>query len=86
MTRVRIEQDRPGCIGCFMCVDLDPGHWRVMGLKAELIGGDEDEEGRWSLVDEVDDLGRLVGAAETCPVAVINVENLETGGYLVKGF
>lgn len=87
--KILIEFDREPCIGDFLCVDHDPGHWEPgSDGKAVLVGGSENEPGVYVLEDETDEEGveDAVAAGDACPVQIINVEDREAGEYLHRGF
>lgn len=71
---MKVEYDRSSCDGWFQCVQQwDAFDMNVVEGKADLIDGEEDEDGR--LVREVPEEAEedAVAAAESCPVDVIVV-------------
>ncbi|MFH1589538.1 MAG: ferredoxin [archaeon] len=82
MAKYQITYDRDGCIGAAACAALDPARWNMNSDgKADMIKAKEIKPGLWVL--EVDDLGDAKDAAESCPVSVIKIKNLDTGEDIV---
>ena len=72
--KYRIEYDREGCIGAAACVAVDPERYVLNDDgKADLIEGEQQEDGKWRYWITEDQLERAKEAAEACPVAVIHV-------------
>lgn len=76
MGKFKIIYDRDACIGAAACAALDPKLFEMnTDGKADLIGGKEEKPGLFVL--EIDDLGDAKDAAESCPVDVIKIKDLE---------
>ncbi len=78
-----VEYDRGGCIGAAACAAVDPENFEMRedGL-AWLKEGKETAKGSNVFTKEVDDLGFLKEAAESCPVQVIKVKVKNTNRYV----
>ena len=79
MAKIKILYDREGCIGAGVCAAIADKVW-VMNDdgKADLIGGKQDEDGKWILEIDEADLDVNKQAAEGCPALVIHL--LEENG------
>ena len=64
MAKVRIEHDRPNCIGCAACSAIAPDQW-------EMNADGKVDAKKTEVEDSEKDLA--VQAAESCPVNVIHV-------------
>ena len=78
MTKFKIEHNRPECIGCGACAAVSPDFWEMAddgksSIKGGKKFGDKEEKG----ISEKD-LATNKEAAESCPVDVITITNLET--------
>ena len=75
MAKYKIVYDKPGCIGAFSCVALDPEHW-INGEdgKAILIKGKQ-EGNNYVIEVELDkeQFEKMKAGAESCPVNVIHI-------------
>lgn len=69
-TRWRVTVDRGTCIGSAVCVGTVPSRFKLVDDKSQPV----DE------VIEPDD--EVIGAAESCPMEAIRVENAQTGEVL----
>jgi len=78
MAKFKIEHNRPECIGCGACAAVSPGFWEMVDdgkssiKSAKKVGDKEEKE-----IDEKD-LATNKEAAESCPVNVISITNLDT--------
>lgn len=83
--RYLIEYDRSGCIGAASCTQVDPENWVLADdVKADLKGS-ATEPSSGLYVKEIDEsqLEDALRGAQSCPVRVIRVKDLQTGEYLV---
>lgn len=82
--RYKVVYNRPDCIGAAACVAIDPKRW-VMNEdgKADLISAKEVKPGIWELEIEAEALEINKDSAEGCPVAVIQIFDMETGEKLI---
>lgn len=62
MPKIKIEHDRPNCIGCGACASVCPDNW----------GMEKDGKSKPKKTD-LTELGCNMDAAEACPVNVIHV-------------
>ncbi|MFH1770050.1 MAG: ferredoxin [archaeon] len=82
MAKFKIIYDRDACIGAAACAALDPKLFKMNADgKADLIGGKEVKPGLFEL--EVNNLGEAKDAAQSCPVNVIKIKDLENKKDLV---
>ncbi len=85
MTRYKIIYDREGCIGAAACAAVSPKYWKMVeDGKANLIGS-EKVEGKEEYILEIDDTDfeEMFEAAQSCPVIVIHIINLDTGEKII---
>lgn len=81
MGRYKVEYDRAGCIGAFVCTAMNPENFKEADDgKADLING-KDEGDLFTF--ETDDISKLLKAAEGCPVNVIHIIDTKTGKRLI---
>lgn len=83
--KYRVELDREGCIGAAACVAVDSENWQIVeDGKVDLKDSKQDEKTKF-FVREIDEseLARWKEAAESCPVAVIHIVDLETGKRII---
>lgn len=75
MAKYKIIYDKPGCIGAFSCVALDPEHWvNNEDGKAALVGGKQDSNNYILEVElNQEEFEKMKAAAESCPVNVIHI-------------
>ncbi len=83
--RYKVIYDREGCIGAAACAAVFPERWEIVeDGKADLKGGEPKED---NLVQEVEfddeELEKMMASAESCPVNVIHIIDLETGEKLI---
>ena len=77
--KYKIIHDRPECIGCGACTVIADKFWEMNDDgKSDLIGGKNTEDGKQILEIEKRDFEINLEAAESCPVEVIHIEDLET--------
>lgn len=79
MTKFKLLHNRPDCIGCGACAAITPEFW-VMNAdgKADIISGKEMENQWQELEIEDKDFASNKDAADSCPVNVIHIKNLDT--------
>lgn len=83
--RYRIELDREACIGAAACVAVDPDNWAIVeDGKVDLKNSTQDPKTKF-FVREIDEseLPKWKEAAESCPVTVIHIVDLETGRRII---
>lgn len=84
MARYRITLDRVNCIGCGACAAICPNRWKMEDDgKSQIIGGEEAEEGRFVKDIEEAEFPDNHEAANSCPVNVIHLKNLDTDEELI---
>ena len=77
--KYKITLNRPDCIGCGACTVIADKFWEMNDDgKSDLINGKNREDGKQELEIENRDFEINLEAAESCPVEVIHIENLET--------
>ena len=83
--KYRIELDREGCIGAAACVAVDPENWEIVeDGKVDLKGSKQDPKTKFFLKDiDESELHKWKEAAESCPVSVIHIVDLETGKRII---
>ncbi len=73
MVKLRIEYDKPGCIGAAVCAQFAPNLFVLdADGKADLVGH-RLENGKQVLELEVADAEPVLNAARGCPVLIIKV-------------
>ena len=90
--RIKITYDRSGCIGAAACAAVAPEFWKIVddGL-ADLAGATQVDEDMWELeLDEQDFKEKFKEilqinkeAAESCPVQVIKIYNVDSGERII---
>ena len=83
--KYRIEYDREGCIGAAACVAVDPENWELVeDGKADLSKSEQDSKTKF-FIREIDEseLQKWKEGAESCPVNVIHIVDLETGKRII---
>ncbi|MBN2421389.1 ferredoxin [Candidatus Woesearchaeota archaeon] len=65
-----LEQDK--CIGCGACTNICPKHFKMRGIKSELIGGKKTKDGFEKEIGEVDK--DVKDAVNSCPAMCILVK------------
>ena len=86
MPKYKIELDREACIGAAVCAAIAPQFWKMVDDgKVNLIGGQKNKDtGMWELIIESEnDLMLNKESAESCPVTVIHITNLDTNQKLI---
>lgn len=84
MNKYKIKHDRENCIGCSACASLCERFWEMNADgRSDLIGGDKLEDGFQSLEIEERDFECNMDVAESCPVNVIHLINIESGEELI---
>jgi ferredoxin len=83
MAKYKIEHDRPNCIGCGACTAVAPDFWEMVedgksSIKNGKKVGDKEEKE----IDEKD-FAANKEAAESCPVNVIHLINLDTNEKVI---
>ena len=78
MAKFKIEHNRPDCIGCGACAAVSPDFWEMKDDgKSSIKGGKKVGDKEEMVIDEKD-LAANKEAAESCPVNVIHIVNLDT--------
>jgi len=83
--KYRVELDREACIGAAACVAVDPDNWTIVeDGKVDLKDSKKDNKTGF-FVREIDEseLKKWMESAESCPVNVIHIIDLETGKRLI---
>jgi len=83
--KYRVELDREVCIGAAACVAVDPDNWTIVeDGKVDLKDSIKDNKTGF-FVREIDEseLKKWMESAESCPVTVIHITDLETGKRLI---
>lgn len=78
--RYLVELDREGCIGAAACVAVDPDNWAIVeDGKVDLKDSKQDTKTKFFIreIDEIE-LQKWKEAAESCPVNVIHIIDLDT--------
>lgn len=70
MGKVKIVHRKEDCIGCGACVAVCPDYWEMEGDKSHLKGSTKDGD---TEVLDLDDVGCIKDAADSCPVECIEV-------------
>ena len=83
MGKFKVTYDRDACIGAAACAALDPKLFKMNADgKADLIGGKEVKPGLFEL--EIENIVEAKDAAESCPVRVIKIKDLENNKELIE--
>ena len=92
MAKYKIIFERKDCIGAATCTAAAPEFWKIeertaKGLinlqgKADLIDSDYSSDIQERIIDEKD-LAMNLSAANSCPVHIIHIINLETGEKII---
>ncbi|MDO8660474.1 MAG: ferredoxin [Candidatus Woesearchaeota archaeon] len=78
--KYQIVYDREGCIGAAACAAVNAKDWEIVeDGKANLLKSKETSKGIWERIITEDELKAHMDAAESCPVRVIKIIDLETG-------
>lgn len=79
MVKFKIIHDRANCIGCGACAAICEKFWEMDNDgKSNIIKGKKLDNGTEELLIEEKDFEANKEAAESCPVNVIHLKNLET--------
>lgn len=85
--RYKIVYDREGCIGAAACVAAYPERWSLVDDgKADIIGDGatkNDDNTQQELEFSEEEFQKMMDAAQSCPVNVIHVVDLESGERLI---
>ena len=83
--KYRVELDREGCIGAAACVAVDPDNWTIVeDGKVDLKESKQDLSTKFFVRDiDESELQKWKEAAESCPVTVIHIVDLETGKRII---
>jgi ferredoxin len=78
MAKYKIEHDRPNCIGCGACAAVAGNFWEMADDgKSSIKGGKKVGDKEEKEIEEKD-LASNKEAAESCPVNVISITNLDS--------
>ena len=83
--KYKVELDREGCIGAAACVAVDSENWELVeDGKVDLKNSTQDQKTKF-FVREIDEseLQKWKEAAESCPVLVIHIVDLDTGKRII---
>ena len=85
MGKFLISHNRPDCIGCVSCEDIDPKSWKMdyNDCKADLIKSKKREDGWEEKEIEEKDFKINKEAADSCPVNVIHIKNLDNDEEII---
>lgn len=84
--KYKIVYDREGCIGVAACAAEFPERWQMsQDGKADLIGSEKVNENESEFILEIgeEELEAMKRAAQSCPVNVIHIIDLETGEKII---
>ncbi len=80
--KYKIIYDREGCIGAAACAAVNPQDWDIVeDGKANLLKSTK-TNAHWERIIDESELARNMEAAESCPVKVIKIIDLQTGKQL----
>ena len=83
MAKFKIEHNRPDCIGCGACAAVAPDAWEMKDDgKSSIKNGKKVGDKEEMEIDEKD-LPSNKEAAESCPVNVIHIVNLDTNEKVI---
>lgn len=83
MTKYKVDINRPDCIGCGACAAVSPDHWEMNADgKIDIKGGKKAGENQEKEIAE-GDLAPNKEAAESCPVNVIHITNLDNNEKVI---
>ena len=79
MTKIKLQHNRPECIGCAACAAVAPDFWEMTsdGSKSDIKHGKNLESGWQELEIEEKDFQANKDAADCCPVNVIHITDKE---------
>ncbi len=83
--KYKVELDREGCIGAAACVAVDPDNWTIVeDGKVDMKDSTKDLRTSFfiRIIDE-SELQKWKEAAESCPVNVIHIIDLDTGKNVI---
>ena len=84
MAKYKITHDRANCIGCAACAAVAPDHWEMKDDgKSSIVGGKEREDGWEELDIDQESLAENKEAAESCPVNVIHIKELDNDEEII---
>lgn len=84
MANFEIIHDRPNCIGCGACVAICEKFWEMdSDGKSNIINGKRLENGKELLQINEKEFECNKEAAESCPVNVIHLKNIETNEEII---
>jgi len=82
--KYKIIYDREGCIGAAACAAEFPERWEMsQDGKADLVDSEKVNETEYILEIGEEELEAMMRAAQSCPVNVIHIIDLETGEKLI---
>ncbi|MFQ5406152.1 MAG: ferredoxin [Candidatus Micrarchaeia archaeon] len=80
MAKYKIEHERPNCIGCSACVAVCPKFWFMGDDGKTSVTGAKRLENGWEELEILEENVQCnKQAADSCPVNVIHLTNLDTG-------
>lgn len=83
MAKYKIKHEREDCIGCGACAAICEKFWEMNSDgKSDLIGSQKDGTNEILEIEEKD-FEENLEAAESCPVNVIHIKNLENDEDLI---
>lgn len=83
MAKYKITHDRPGCIGCAACTSVCPAYWEMGADGKSSLKGSSAEGDKTGREIEEADFSCNKNAADSCPVNVIHLKNLESGEEII---
>jgi ferredoxin len=87
MGKFKIEHNRPECIGCGACAAVCPDFWFMdeKDGKSHLKGATDTKKDNEIVLEvlELSDLKCNKDAAESCPVNIIHITDMEKGEKLI---
>jgi ferredoxin len=83
MKKYKIEHNKPDCIGCGACAAVCPEFWEMEEAHSTIKGSKKRSDGWEELEISERDLECNKEAAESCPVNVIHITDLEKKKKLI---
>lgn len=85
MAKYKVTFDREACIGAFSCIGMHPDRWIMSDdSKVDLEGAPEGKKVAVQTLEiDEDEFEEMMDSAESCPVKVIHIKNMETGEELI---
>ena len=85
MAKYKVTFDRDACIGAFSCVGMYSDRWEMSeDSKVDLVGAPEGKNASIQTLEmDETEFEEMMDSAESCPVKVIHIKNLETGEELI---